>query len=362
MSEIKQPVIDVLQTKCRTCGGMAEFSPKDQTLKCVYCGSSTELDLAPAKVKENDFDYWSARSDEDLSSESIEAIEVRCKQCGAVTTFPPDKASSNCAFCGTPLILNEAEIKRFWQPNYILPFKVDRRECSGIFQKWLGKKWFLPSQLKKGNVQTERFKGIYMPFWTYDADTSTNYRGERGIRRTVKTRNNKGEMVEKTVIDWYDVSGRVNIHFDDIVVPASTSLPHKIMSRLTNWDQVNCVPYRQEFLAGFMTNIYSIDFREGVHEAKKKMEKVIEDNIKSDIGGDDQRIRSKDVFYQNLMFKLLLLPIWVSAFRFNDKLYQFVVNGRTGQVIGEYPKDKMKIIMLVAAIIALIAILILILG
>jgi ribosomal protein S27E len=362
MNEIKQPVTDVLQTKCRGCGGMTEFSPKDQTLKCVYCGSSTVLDLTPAKVKENDFGYWAARSDEDLASESIEATEVRCKQCGAVTTLPPERASSNCAFCGTPLILNEAVINRFWQPNYILPFKVDKRECGGIFQKWLGKKWFLPSQLKKGNVQTERFKGIYMPFWTYDADTSTNYRGERGINRTVTSRNAKGEEVKRTVTDWYNVSGRVNLHFDDIVVPASDSLPPKIMNRLTNWDQMNCVPYRQEFLAGFMTNIYNIDFRDGVHVAKEKMEQVIEDNIKSDIGGDKQRVRSKDVFYQNLMFKLLLLPIWVSAFRYNGRLYQFVVNGRTGQVTGEYPKDTMKIIMLVAAIITFIAALMLIFG
>ena len=124
----------------------------------------------------------------------------------------------------------------------------------------------------------------------------------------------------------------------------------------------NCVAYRQEFMAGFITEIYQIDFREGVNRAKEKMDNVIDSTIRSDIGGNKQKVSSKNTQYNDLMFKLLLLPIWISAFKFNGKLYQFVVNGRTGQVIGEYPKDKTKIILLIAAIIAVIAALIMMLG
>lgn len=362
MNETNQPITDILQTKCRTCGGMTTYSPSEQKLKCLYCGSTTELDLTPAEVKENDFEYWAAQSDEDLAGETVAASEIKCRQCGATTTLPPDKASANCAFCGTPFILNEAEINRFWQPEYILPFKIDKKACAGNFSKWLGKKWFLPSQLKKGDVRTDRFKGVYLPFWTYDAKTVTDYSGERGNDRTVSSVNAKGETVKRTVTDWHRVSGQVSVDFDDIIVPASDSLPPKIMNKLTNWDRMNCVPYRQEFLAGFITDIYRIDFREGVHTAKAKMETVIESSINSDIGGDKQRIHSKKIFYNDLKFKLMLLPVWISAFHFNGKLFQFVVNGRTGQVIGEYPKDKMKILMLVIAIIAVIVALILIFG
>ena len=203
-------------------------------------------------------------------------------------------------------------------------------------------------------MQTDAFKGVYLPFWTYDADTNTLYRGERGDDRTETSRNAKGETVKRTVTDWYRVSGRVNVKFDDIVIPASESLPKSIINNLTNWDMMNCVEYQKEFLAGFVTEIYQRDFTEAVGDAKKKMDQVIEDNIKSDIGGDKQRIHSKQTAYNDLMFKLLLLPVWISAFTFNGKLYQFVINGRTGQVTGQYPKDKLKVALVTIAIIAAI--------
>ena len=360
MAEIKQPITDAMQTKCKSCGGIMQYSPADEDLKCVYCGYIAELDLAAAEIKENDFNHWKDRADKNNEEQTVDVTEIKCRQCGAATSLAPNVSAARCVFCSTPLILNEASVKRFWQPEYMLPFKVTDKQSGANFKKWLGKKWFLPSQLKKGGVQTDMFKGVYLPFWTYDAETFTQYTGERGENRTEISRNNKGEEIRNTVTDWYSVSGEVSVPFDDIVVPASKTLPSNILDQLTNWDMMNCVAYRQEFMAGFITETYQIDFREGVQKAKVKMDNVIDSTIYSDIGGDNQKIGSKHTQYNDLMFKLLLLPIWISAFQFNGKLYQFVVNGRTGQVIGEYPKSTIKIVMLIVAIVAIIAALIMI--
>ena len=362
MDTNKQPITDALQTKCKSCGGIMQYSPADEDLKCIYCGYTGGLDKTPVEIMENDFEQWKNRADETADEETVEIAEIRCRQCGAVTTLPENTSGAKCAFCATPLIMNEASVKRFWQPEYLLPFKVTEKASNENFRKWLGKKWFLPSKLKKENVSTDRFKGVFLPFWTYDAQTSTDYTGERGVNRTEVSRNNKGEEVRRTITDWFRTSGNVEIPFDDIVVPASKTLPNSIMNNLTNWDMMNCLGFRKEFLAGFITEIYQRDFRESITDAKKKMESVIEDTIKVDIGGDDQRIHSRHIRYSDLKFKHLLLPVWISAFRFNNKVYQFVVNGRTGQVIGQYPKDKGKIAMLVIAIIAVIAALVLIFG
>jgi len=360
MNETKQPISDALQTKCKSCGGIMQYSPADEDLKCVYCGKSADLDQTAAEIKENDFNYWKDRADENSEEQTVEVTEIKCRQCGANTTLAPHISAAKCVFCSTPLILNEAAVKRFWQPEYLLPFKITEKESGTNFKKWLGRKWFLPSELKKGGVYTDMFKGVYLPFWTYDANTYTEYAGERGEDRTETFRNNKGEDKQRTVTDWYPARGTVSIPFDDIVVPAAATLPAKIMDRLTNWDMMNCVAYRPEFTAGFTTEIYQIDFRDGVEKAKVKMDKVIESGIRSDIGGNRQKIRSKHTQYNDLMFKLLLLPIWISAFKFNGKLYQFVINGRTGQVIGEYPKSTTKIIMLIVVILAIIGALIMI--
>ena len=350
-----QPITDALQTKCNACGGFMQYSPAAENLKCVYCGNITELDKTAAQIVENDFLYWKDRANESASDDMVETTEIRCKQCGAITSLPPNVSGAKCAFCGTPLIMNEATVKRFWQPNYLLPFKITDRQGGKNFANWLSKKWFAPSKLKKSAVSFDAFKGVYLPFWTYDANTRTVYRGERGINRREKYTNKEGKLVERTVTDWYAASGNVSVEFDDVLVPASKTLPSSIADRLTNWDMTNCIAYRKEFLAGFVTELYQRDFRESLDDAKKKMEPVIETHIRRNIGGDKQRINSKNTEYNDLKFKHLLLPIWISAFKFNNKLYQFVVNGRTGQVTGDYPKSTAKIVSIVLAIIAIIA-------
>ena len=353
-----QPITDALQTKCGACGGFMQYSPADENLKCVYCGSITELDKTAAEIVENDFLYWKDRADEDAGDEMVETTEIKCRQCGANTTLQPNISGAKCVFCGTPLIMNEASVKRFWHPEYLLPFKITSKVCGTKFNQWIANKWLAPSVLKKSSVQPDSFKGVYLPFWTYDSNTYTDYTGERGIDRREKSTNREGKIIERTVTDWHHTSGYVNVVFDDVLVPASQTLPSFISNTLTKWDLESCVAFRKEFLAGFITELYQQDFRESLNDAKKKMEPVIEKAIRRDIGGDKQRIQTKRIQYNDLKFKHLLLPVWISAFRYKDKVYQFVVNGRTGQIIGQYPKSVGKIVAIILAVIVVIGTLI----
>jgi len=350
------PITDALQTKCAACGAYMQYSPAEENLKCAYCGLITELDKTAAEIKENDFLYWKDKADEHADV-LMEATEIKCRQCGANTTLPPNVSAAKCVFCGTPLIMNEASVKRFWQPEYMLPFKVTDKTCGTSFKEWLSGKWMAPNKLRKSAVQPDAFKGVYLPFWTYDANTSTDYRGERGVGRREQFRNRAGNLEERIVTDWFAKSGTVGLQFDDVLVPASNTLPPNIAKALTNWDLMNCVAYRKEFLAGFITEIYQRDFRVAIDDAKRQMEIYIVNAIYRDIGGDQQRIQSKTTQYSDLKFKLLLLPVWISAFRFKDQVYRFVVNGRTGQVTGNYPVSTAKVVWIILAVIVLIGLL-----
>jgi hypothetical protein len=82
------------------------------------------------------------------------------------------------------------------------------------------------------------------------------------------------------------------------------------------------------------------------------MEQVLVRDIKFDIGGDAQQITSMQARYSDVTFKHVLLPVWLASYRWRNKAYQVVVNGRTGAVSGERPYSAIKIA--IAVILALI--------
>ena len=369
LEENSQEARSAIQIKCPGCGGTMVYSPKTQGLQCIYCGTTKALSVSRVKVKENDYEQWSRTNKRDrmygimdLSAEAgqseaglQEATLVKCEQCGATVQIDSTKSSAICPYCGTPLILEKSQVKRFWQPEYLLPFTIDRKQCSELFQKWLNGKWFLPAKYKNGNVLEEKFQGVYYPYWAYGAHTSTAYEGKRGTDRTVTKKGSDGKPVSETVTDWKWVSCTVVRDFKDILVPASKNLPDDIVSEHKKWPVGEIVEYTPEFTAGFSTDVYTVDFTEGMVTAKDQMEDQIESDIRKDIGGDRQRINHKKVDYSDLVFKLILLPLWISAFTINDKTYQFIINGRTGEVHGSYPIDKMKVALIVIAIIVVVA-------
>lgn len=337
------------------------YAPKTQNLQCIYCGVTKPLSVQPAEIQENDYVVWAKKSEEEkekaVQEQSMDAVQVKCEQCGATIQLDATKSSTNCPYCGTSLILEKAQVKRFWQPEYLLPFTIDKKECSSLFSKWLNGKWFLPSKYKNGNVSGEKFQGVYYPYWTYDAHTRTTYEGERGTNRRVTEKDSRGKLVSRTVTDWRNVSGYVIHDFDDILVPASKNLPQNIIEEQKHWPLQDLVQYTPEFTAGFTTDVYTVDFTEGIVTAKQQMESAIEDDIRRDIGGNKQRIHNKQVSYTDLMFKLVLLPLWIGVFKIDEKTYQFIINGRTGEVHGDYPKDKLKIALVVFGVIAAIVLL-----
>jgi hypothetical protein len=155
----------------------------------------------------------------------------------------------------------------------------------------------------------------------------------RSVSRTRRVRHTR----------WSPASGTVRNSFDDILILASKSLPGKYAEHLTPWDLTNLVPYADEYLSGFRAESYQISLAEGFEAAKAMMEAAIQNSIRQDIGGDEQRVHSAQTRYGSITFKHILLPIWLSAYRFRDKVYRVLINARTGEVQGDRPFSPWKI-------------------
>ena len=208
----------------------------------------------------------------------------------------------------------------------------------------------MPPKKLKEFARVDGLKGVYSPFWTYDTDTMTEYRGQRGdyyYTTETYTTTEDGKTVTKTRqvrhTRWSPASGTVENKFDDILIHASDRMEEKYVDALEPWDLENLETYSSSYLSGFQVESYSVDLENGLERAKVKMSSVIDSSIKRDIGGDTQRISSKNTYYNKLKFKHILLPVWMSAYSFKGKVYQFMVNARTGEVQGTRPYSAGKI-------------------
>ncbi len=355
---------DGKQYPCSQCGAKLDFAPGTSTLRCPYCGFENPIPLSHVQIEE--LDYRSFLEQLASTKDTHEAHRVKCEKCGAETTMPPDVTSGLCPFCGANMVFS-GETSRLIKPEALLPFAVTLRSAFEDFRRWIKKLWFAPGELKRYAQSDQKLVGIYVPYWTYDSDTSTSYVGERGdyyyVTESYSALEN-GRQVTRTRqvrhTRWTPASGTVSNSFDDILILGSKSLPKKYADQLEPWDLANLVPFADEYLSGFRAESYQISLPEGFEEAKQVMAPVIRSTVCRDIGGDEQRIHRADTRYSKITFKHILLPVWMSAYRYRDKVFRILINARTGEVQGERPYSAWKIAAAVVAGLIIVAIIILI--
>jgi DNA-directed RNA polymerase subunit RPC12/RpoP len=355
---------------CPECGAKIEFDPATRSLKCPYCGHATVIagptSDAEAEIVERDFEEYLAKLEAGGGGTVAgHSSQVRCTGCGAMVLLEDQVVTEKCPFCGTHLENQPESAAGMVPPESLVPFKLDLRAARDSFDTWLGGLWFAPSELKQA-ANLGQLAGVYVPYWTYDAMTHTRYSGERGddyqdTERYTET-DAQGNTVTKTRTvtrtRWTSVSGHVDHFFDDVLVCATRSVPDRLVSYLSPWDLKRLEPFNADFLSGFKTERYGIGLREGFGEARQLMQPEIVRLINRDIGGDHQRISSKRTQYDAITFKHLLLPMWVAHYRYQERVFHILVNGRTGKISGERPWSAWKIfrlMLIIAAALLLVA-------
>ncbi|MEM9064089.1 MAG: hypothetical protein AAGB51_01210 [Planctomycetota bacterium] len=345
--EAETEVARVKQFPCAQCGAKLQFSPGRSSLKCPYCTHETAVPDSGEGVEELDFYEYLGLLER--QGESHETTSALCRGCGAQTELPPNLDAFSCPYCDQAIVAEPTK-RRLLRPRSVLPFRIERKEARELFRSWIKRLWFAPNALKKAHKLNSKLNGLYIPYWTYDAYTDSRYTGMRGehyyvTERYTVTVNGKRETRTRRVrkTRWWPASGRVEVPFDDVLVLASHATPKALTEALEPWDLAELKPYSEEYLAGFIAQRYEVDLAEGFEGAKQKMDPGIRAAVRRDIGGDAQRILSLQVGYEDVTFKHVLLPVWISAYRYKRKVYRFVINARTGEVRGERPWSIWKI-------------------
>ncbi|MGB7317519.1 MAG: TFIIB-type zinc finger domain-containing protein [Planktotalea sp.] len=331
---------------CDQCGADFRFDPSAGQLICDHCGNEALIEGMGRHANSiRELDFNAALNAQLPEIEMEETRVLSCPNCAAQVELGGAEHAAECPFCATPVVTGTGT-HRHIKPKAVLPFALDERTARDAMGDWLGRLWFAPNGLKEYARKGRKMQGIYVPYWTFDADTKSRYAGERGTvyyeTQTVM-RDGKAQKVQVAKVRWRPASGRVARFFDDVLVLASKSLPKRYTDALEPWDLSALEPYSPAFLAGLRAEGYTVELDSGFAEARHYMDRVIERDVKFDIGGDRQRVHSIATDVNDVTFKHILLPVWLAAYKYRGKTYRFVVNGSTGRVQGERPYSAWKI-------------------
>ncbi|MGH1505451.1 MAG: hypothetical protein ACRBI6_18005 [Acidimicrobiales bacterium] len=350
---------DVGDRPCSACGGTLVFDIPTQGLKCTHCGNAEEIvHAAGAAVEEQAIKraMAAAHGMGDRLAHYEGEKEIICQNCGGHTTFTGTFTSTRCPYCATPLQRTDVhEAPDRLAVDGVLPFQVSDDQAKEILEKWINGRWFAPNEFKKYSSHGS-FSSVYAAYFTFDAEATTDYKGQRGTNhtRTVGHGDNKRTVTE---IRWRPASGRVFNAFDDITVQGNTGLEKRFIEKLEPWPTTNALqPFSLDYLAGHVSRTYDRNIEECFVEAQDKMQPQIDSSIRRDIGGDHQRINSKKTYLASVTYKHVLLPVWLLTVIYDNQPWQVFINGATGEIHGERPWSKVKIIATVIAVLIVIGI------
>ncbi len=340
---------------CAACGAQAEWNPSKQLLVCPFCGTATpfEVDETTGAFVEHDLAKALRELGDDARGWQAEKRSVQCQSCKAVSVFDPERVGQNCDFCGSPKLVDYHEIKAPIRPQCLLPFKVSEAQVRESMRRWYAGKWLAPSRLKS-RAMVDRVRGIYVPYWTFDAEAVCPWQAEAGhyYYTTETYRDSKGHTQTRQVrhVRWEPASGTVRHFFDDEPVPATMGVSHKLLTQIEPFPTGEMVPYDTAFLSGFVVEHYQIALVQAAEHSQEAMKQQLYAMCASEVPGDTHRNLRISPSFSKQTFKHMLVPVWLLTYTYGTKAYQVLANGYSGRIAGEYPLSPWKVALLILAI------------
>jgi hypothetical protein len=337
---------------CPACGGEAVWNPAKGKLVCPFCGTeSAAKQDAVGEIAEHDLIDALRDAGAQARGTTLAKREVKCQSCNAISVLDPTRQAQNCQFCGSAQLVPYAETEPAHRPESVLPFKVSEPEARDRIRGWYGRLWLAPSALKK-RALTDTVRGIYLPYWTFDARVDAQWSAEAGhYYYTTETYEQDGRTQTRQVrhVRWEPAAGRVQHFFDDDLVCASVGVHPGLLRGIEPFPTNELKPYDPGFVAGWIVERYQIDLAAAARRAREAMDAKLQTLCAQQVPGDTFRNLVVDADYSGQTFKHILAPVWLLSYTYGARVFQCAMNGVTGAIRGEYPKSAWKVALLVVA-------------
>jgi rubredoxin len=346
---------------CPACGGEAQWNPAKKALVCPFCGATSpaqvELNAKGEQViVEHDLAAALRGIPDDQRGWQAKKVSVKCQSCQAISVFDPERVGQRCDFCGSTALVPYEEIKEAFRPESLLPMKISETQVRESIRRWYGDRWFAPNALKRGAL-TDTVKGLYIPYWTFDAQVHAEWTAESGYyyyeTETYRDGNGNTQTRQVQKVRWEFSSGALDHFFDDELVPASRGVQEEMLRKIEPFPTTtDLVPYNPGYLSGWVVERYQIDLVAAAQEARQEMDAELQRLCAAQVPGDTHRNLQVRANYSGQTFKHILTPIWLLTYNYGARNFQVVINGYTGVIAGKYPKSWIKITLAVLGALA----------
>jgi hypothetical protein len=353
-SELAEATAAQPKFACPACGGEAVWNPAKGKLVCPFCGTESPAELESSGVIiEHDLVAALRAIPDPARGWRTEVRQVRCQSCNAISVLDASRQAQNCAFCGSAQLVPYTETKPAFRPESVLPFRRSETEARDGIRAWYGRLWLAPSALKR-RALTDTVQGVYLPYWTFDAQVEADWTAQAGhYYYETETYVSYGQTHTRQVqrIRWEPAAGHVSNFFDDDLVCASVGIAPALIRGIEPFPTHELKPYDAGYVAGWVVERYQIDLVGAAQRARASMDAKLQALCVRQIPGDTYRNLVVHADYSKQTFKHLLAPVWLLTYSYGARRFQCVMNGVTGAVKGEYPKSPWKIALIVLAVI-----------
>lgn len=310
---------DSSQHKCPNCGAPLRFDPQSGQLFCDHCESIVNFEQS-ADVQEREFDDLVTFQ----QTKNSDVTCYRCSNCGATSVAARTALATTCPYCDSPVVIEDAT-GSLVKPDTVIPFELTPNEAADQLLTWRRRKFYAPRKFRK-HVKENVVKGVFVPAWTFDAETSSDYNGQVGYHRT-RTVRRDGKTYTETYTEWRHVSGVLEKSFDDIVIRANENITAHYFDKLKPFPQAKYRVYNDEYLAGYIADHYSLEPLDAFKQAKEVMQSAIRQAIVDLYNADEEGSMDLDMHVLQKSFKYLLVPVYIAATKYRNKIYNQYVSG-----------------------------------
>jgi len=302
---------------------------------CTSCGAEFPVAMFDQAVAMSGEQQYQAKTDTwDVQGEGLVVYE--CKNCGGEVVGDQSMASTKCPYCDSPIVIS-SKFEGSLKPDLVIPFKLDRKAAEQKLINHVNSIKLAPAAFKSGN-HIKELKGVYVPFWLFDAQCHASSRFE-----ATKVHRHSDSSYEYTETEYYDLLREGDMAFANVPADASKQMDDNLMDSIEPYDVSAAVPYSSAYMAGYMANRYDVSPAECQVRADERMQQTAKDLLKNQVKGYNSVRETTGNFYKySGCYKYALYPVWILNTVWNGNKYVFAMNGQTGKLVGDVPYSKGK--------------------